>query len=130
LPDLYQEALQRAHQAEARALEAEEQIAKEKRYFSTQWNFSVHYQNMSREFQQEVNQLQGQLYTEKNFSDIMKEGYTRYLRITKHLVGREMAHIQRMDMKRQLWRVSDHCKTRIELYVSKAYDEMRAAAGR
>ena len=101
-------------------MEAEEQIAKEKRYFSVQWNYTVHYPNRSRELEEEVKQLKRELNAEKNFSSTMKDGFQCYLRITKHLVGREMAHVQRMDMNRQLWRVSDHCKTRIELYVSKA----------
>ena len=52
--DIYQEALQRAHRAEARALEAEKQIAKEKHYFSVQWNYSVFYQNKSRALEKEV----------------------------------------------------------------------------
>ena len=59
----------------------------------------------------------------------MNAGFQRYHRIVQHLTGREIAHIQRMDVKGQLWRVSNHCKTRIELYVSKAYGEMHAAAG-
>ena len=115
--DLYQEALQRANQAEARALEAEEQIEKEKGYCRTQWHFSVHYQDMSRKLEHEVKRLKRVLNAEKSFSSKMNAGFQRYHRIVQHLTGREMAHIQRMDVKGQLWRVSDHCKTRIELCV-------------
>ena len=108
-------------------MEAEEQIEKEKGYCRTQWHFSVHYQDMSRRLEHEVKRLKRVLNAEKSFSSKMNAGFQRYHRIVQHLTGREMAHIQTMDVKGQLWRVSDHCKTRIELYVSKAYGEMRAA---
>ena len=127
--DIYQEALQRAHRAEARALEAEKQIAKEQRYCSVQWNFSVFFQDKSNKLEKEVQRLKCELNREIGFSDTMKEGYQRYLRIARHLTGREMGHVQSMDRKGQLWRVSEHCKTRIEFYLSKAYGEMRAAEG-
>ena len=99
-------------------MEAEEQIAKEQRYCSTQWNYSVFYQDKSNKLEKEVERLKCELNREKGFSDTMKEGYQRYLRITRHLTGREMGHVQSMDRKGQLWRVSDHCKTRIEFYLS------------
>ena len=127
--DIYQEALQRAHQAEARALEAEKQIAKEKYYFNTQLNFLVFYQTKSMALEKEVERLKLELNREKSFSYRMQDQFQRYQRIAKHLAGRELAHVQRMDIKGQLWRVSNHCKTRIEFYLSKAYGDMRANEG-
>jgi len=127
--DIYQEALQRAHQAEARALEAEKQIAKEQHYFDVQLNFSVFYKDKSMALEKEVERLKLELNREKSFSYRMQDQFQRYQRIAKHLAGRELAHVQRMDIKGQLWRVSNHCKTRIEFYLSKAYGEMRADEG-
>jgi hypothetical protein len=65
----------------------------------------------------------------KDGTDGLNVGFQRYLRIAIHLAGQELAHAQRMDMKGQLWRVSDHYKTRNEFYLSKAYCEMRADEG-
>ena len=71
--DIYQEALQRADRAEARTAEVEAHIAKEKAYFSTQWNFSVFYQTKSMELEKEVKRLNLQLEREKSFYDKMQE---------------------------------------------------------
>ena len=110
-------------------MEAEKQIAKEKIYCSVQWNYSVSYQTKSMALEKEVERLKLELNREKSFSYRMQDQFQRYQRIAKHLAGRELAHVQRMDIKRQLWRVSSHCKTRIEFYLSKAYGEMRADEG-
>ena len=50
----------------------------------------------------EVKRLKGELNAEKSFSSKMNACFQRYHRIVQHLTGREMAHIQRMDVKGQL----------------------------
>ena len=79
--------------------------------------------------EKEVGRLKLELNGEKSFSYRMQDQFQRYHRIAKHLAGRELAHVQRMEIKGQLWRVSNHCKTQIEFYLSKAYGEMRADEG-
>jgi len=56
--------------------------------------------------EKEVERLKLELNQEKSFSYRMKDRFQRYNRIAKHLAGRELAHVQRMDIEGQLWRVS------------------------
>ena len=127
--DIYQEALHRADRAEARAAEAEAQIAKEKHYCSAQWNFSVFYQRKSMELEEQVKRLNLQLQREKSLFYKMQDRFERHSRIAEHLAGREITHVERLDRKGQLWRFSARCQSRVEIFIARAYAEMRADEG-